>query len=202
MIKFLIIFILAYLLGSINTSIIVGKVKAGDDIRKHGSGNAGATNALRTYGKSAAVMVLIGDALKAVVAILAARLILNEQVAVYVAGIGVTLGHNFPLYFGFKGGKGVVVSAVSCLFADWLIGVLSIAVAIMIMAITRFVSLGSVLGAVLIVVFGFVFKGLDVPYFVFSVVLGGLAIFMHRKNIVRLINGTENKLSFSKKGVK
>lgn len=200
MIKFIIIFILAYLLGSINTSIIVGKIKAGDDIRNHGSGNAGATNTLRTYGKGAAVMVLIGDALKAVVAILLAKLILNEQTAVYVAGIGVTLGHNFPVFFGFKGGKGVVVSAVSCLFADWFIGVLSIITAVAIMAITKFVSLGSVLGAVLIIVFGLIFKGLDIPYITFSILLGGLAIFMHRKNIVRLIQGTENKLSFSKKG--
>lgn len=200
MIKFAIIFILAYLLGSINTSIIVGKIKAGDDIRNHGSGNAGATNTLRTYGKGAAVMVLIGDALKAVVAILLAKLILNEQTAVYVAGIGVTLGHNFPVFFGFKGGKGVVVSAVSCLFADWFIGVLSIITAVAIMAITKFVSLGSVLGAVLIIVFGLIFKGLDIPYITFSILLGGLAIFMHRKNIVRLIQGTENKLSFSKKG--
>lgn len=202
MIKLVIIFIIAYLLGSINTSIIVGKIKSGDDIRKHGSGNAGATNTLRTYGKSAAVMVLLGDALKAVVAIIIGKIILNEQAAVYAAGIGVTLGHNFPLYFGFKGGKGIVVSAVSCLFADWRIGLLTVIFSILIMAITKFVSLGSVIGCVLIVALGFVLRGIDVPYIVFSVILGGLAIFMHRKNIVRLANGTESKLKFSKKGDK
>lgn len=200
MVKFAIIFVIAYLLGSISTSIIFGKIKSGEDIRKHGSGNAGATNTLRTFGKGAAVLVLLGDALKAVVAILIAKLISDDAAAVYIAGIGVTLGHNFPVYFGFRGGKGVVVSAVSCLFADWRIGLLTIVLSILIMALTRFVSLGSVIGALLIIVLGFVFRGVDISYIIFSVIMGGLAIFMHRKNIVRLINGNENKLSFSKGG--
>lgn len=199
MIRLGIVFIIAYLLGSVNTSIIVGKIKAGEDIRTHGSGNAGATNALRTYGKGAAALVLLGDAAKAIAAILISKLILNEETAVYAAGIGVVLGHNFPVFFGFHGGKGVVVSAVSLLFADWRIGLLVIAVAILVMAIWKIVSLGSMTGAVCAVIFGFILRGLDLNYIIFSVIISGLAIFMHRKNIARLISGTENKLSFSKK---
>ncbi len=199
MIRLGIVFVIAYLLGSVNTSIIVGKIKAGEDIRTHGSGNAGATNALRTYGKGAAALVLLGDAAKAIAAILISKLILNEETAVYAAGIGVVLGHNFPLFFGFHGGKGIVVSAVSLLFADWRIGLLVIAVAVLVMAIWKIVSLGSMTGAVCAVIFGFILRGIDLNYIIFSVIISALAIFMHRKNIARLISGTENKLSFSKK---
>ena len=105
-IKNLVVLLIAYLLGSINTSIIVGKIKSGEDIRKHGSGNAGATNTLRTFGKMAAVLVILGDVLKAVVSIVLAMILSDEQLAVYAASFGVILGHNFPVFFGFKGGKG------------------------------------------------------------------------------------------------
>ena len=196
-IKYIAALIIAYLLGSINTSIIVGKIKSGEDIRNHGSGNAGATNALRTFGKAAAVLVLMGDALKAVVAILAGKL-LGGELGVYAAGIGVAIGHNFPVFFGFKGGKGIVVSAVAILFADWKIGLISIILSVIVIAITRYVSLGSIIGSLLIIVLGFVLRGFDVHYIIFSVVLGGLAIFRHRKNISRLIRGMENKLGSSK----
>ncbi len=197
--KYIAALIIAYLLGSINTSIIVGKIKSGEDIRNYGSGNAGATNTLRTFGKAAAVLVLIGDVLKAVAAILIGRLIGGET-GIYAAGIGVALGHNFPVFFGFKGGKGIVVSAVAILFADWRIGLISIALSIVIIAVTRYVSLGSLIGSVLIIVLGFLFRGVDIRYIIFSVVLGGLAIFRHRKNILRLIKGTENKLGSSREG--
>ena len=162
MVKYIFIFVISYLLGSVNTSIIVGKLKSGEDIRKFGSGNAGATNALRTFGKKAAIFVVVGDVLKAVISILVAKLILNEELSVYIASIGVILGHNFPILFGFKGGKGIVVSAVSALFADWRVGVVIIVVALLIMIITKYVSLGSIIGACLIVVFGLIFRGVDV----------------------------------------
>ncbi len=202
MIYLVIMFLAAYLLGSVNTSIIVGKIKSGEDIRNHGSGNAGATNALRTFGKGAAVLVLLGDALKAVIAILLAKLILQEDIAVYTAAVGVTLGHNFPIFFGFRGGKGVVVSAVAILFADYRIGILAVAIALIVMALSRYVSLGSIMGAVSIIILGivgYIIDQTDVYYIIFAIILGGLAIVMHRKNIVRLVKGTENKLSFSKK---
>lgn len=189
----------AYLIGSINTSIIVSKIMTGDDIRNHGSGNAGATNTLRTVGKLGALFVVIGDALKAVISIVLARLITkNDADAVYIAGMGVVLGHNFPVFFGFKGGKGVLVSLVAMLFADWRIGLVTAAIAIAIMVISRYVSLGSILGAVIFIVMSLIFHAGDSKFVVFSIMLSGLVIYMHRTNIVRLVRGTENKTSFKK----
>ena len=120
------------------------------------------------------------------------------QLAVYIAGVGAVLGHNFPLYFKFRGGKGILVSTVAILFADWKIGLAVIVFSILIMAITRYVSLGSVLGSVALVILGFIFHFGDTPYLIFAVILAVSAIFMHRGNIKRLINGTENKLGSKK----
>ena len=148
LIKNLMVLIAAYLLGSINTSIIVSKIMIGDDIRNHGSGNAGATNTLRTVGKKGAVLVVVGDILKTIIAIYIGKFILNfDQNAVFIAGMGTVLGHNFPLYFKFKGGKGIVVSTTAMFFADPVIGLIVFVVAISIMAISKYVSLGSVLAA-------------------------------------------------------
>ncbi len=195
----LLILLIAYLLGSISTSIIASKLMIGDDIRNHGSGNAGATNALRTLGKKGAIIVVIGDVLKTVIAILAAKLILKDNPsAVYIAGIGAVLGHNFPLYFKFKGGKGIVVSTTVMLFADPIIGIVVMVFALIIMAITRYVSLGSILGAALFAVLSLVFKQNNPDFVVFALMLALLAIYMHKGNISRLLSGTENKLSFKK----
>lgn len=190
---------IAYLLGSINTSIIVSKIMIGDDIRNHGSGNAGATNTLRTVGKKGAIFVVIGDILKTVAAILIAKYILKGELnAVFIAGLGAVLGHNFPLYFKFKGGKGIIVSTVSMLFADPVLGLIVVVVAISIMAISKYVSLGSILGAVLFVVLSILFKSSNPDFIVFALMLATLAIYMHKGNLARLLSGTENKLSFKK----
>lgn len=195
-----IIFIVAYLLGSINTSIIVSKVMIGDDIRHHGSGNAGATNTLRTVGKKGAALVVLGDVLKSVIAILVAKMLTNNSAtAVYIAGIGAVLGHNFPLYFKFKGGKGIIVSMVVILFADPILGLITAVAAILIIAISKYVSLGSISGAVLFVILALIFRHSNTDFVVFSFMLAILAIYMHKANITRLISGQENKLNFSKK---
>ncbi len=195
----LLILLIAYLLGSINTSIIVSKIMIGDDIRNHGSGNAGATNTLRTVGKKGAIFVVIGDVLKTVLAIVIAKLILNnDPSAVYISGMGAVLGHNFPLYFKFKGGKGIIVSTTAILFADPVIGIIVMVSALAIMAITRYVSLGSMLGAVLFVVLSLVFKNNNPDFIVFAFMIALLAIYMHKNNISRLLSGNENKLSFKK----
>lgn len=189
----------AYLIGSINSAIIVSKIMLHDDIRKYGSGNAGATNALRTLGKKGAIPVVIGDLLKAVIAILFAKLICSDSsLAVYIAGIGVVLGHNFPIYFGFRGGKGILVSLVAILFADPKIGLIAAVSAILIMAITKYVSLGSVSGAVIFLVLGLTFRFGDVYFCIFAAIISLLAIIRHKTNIQRLLNGTESKLSFKK----
>lgn len=198
-VKNIIILIIAYLLGSINTSIIVSKIMIGDDIRNHGSGNAGATNTLRTVGKKGAILVVIGDILKTVFAVLIAKLILSsDPKAIYIAGLGAVLGHNFPVYFGFKGGKGIIVSTVAMLFADPSIGIVVVALALGIMAISRYVSLGSICGAALFALASIVFKNTDTDFVVFAFLLALLAIYMHKGNIVRLLQGKENKLSFKK----
>lgn len=195
-----IIFILSYLIGSVNTSIIVGKCLSGTDVRQYGSGNAGATNALRTLGKKAGILVVLGDCLKAVIAILTAMLILPEQpLAVYLAGVGAVLGHNFPLYFKFKGGKGILVSMVAMLFADWQIALAVIIFSVLLISLTRYVSLGSILGALAFILLSLVFRFGDWSLIIFAVFMGGLAIFMHRTNIKRLLSGTESKLGQKKK---
>lgn len=196
----------AYLIGSISTAILVGKLLSGDDIRSHGSGNAGATNALRTYGKKAALFVLLGDVLKAVVAVGVARLLWSVtgmtedswRLMLYAATIGAVLGHNFPVYFKFRGGKGVLVSTVAIFFADWRIGLCVLVISLLIMILSRYVSLGSVLGAVAYVLLVCVFHWGDWLRLVHAVVLSGLLIYMHRGNIQRLLSGTENKLGQKK----
>lgn len=203
---FAVILIAAYLIGSISTAILFGKIAKGEDIRAHGSGNAGATNALRTFGKAAAAIVTLGDCLKAVAAILLAMLISHlaglddtmSRIAVYIAGVGAVLGHNFPVYFKFKGGKGILVSMVAMLFANWWIGLIVLVFALVIMAVTRYVSLGSVLGSVALVILACVCEWGNWPYIIFSLILAVLAVIMHRANIKRLLQGSENKLGASR----
>ena len=122
----------------------------------------------------------------------------NNPSAVYIAGLGAVLGHNFPLYFKFKGGKGIIVSATVMLFADPVIGIIVMAFSLAVMAITRYVSLGSILGAVLFTVLSLIFKTNNTDFVVFALMLAILAIYMHKSNIARLFSGTENKLSFKK----
>lgn len=200
--------IVSYLIGSINSAIIVGKIKSsGDDIRNHGSGNAGATNALRTYGKSAAVFVVLGDCLKSAISCIIAIIVAyntslgveNVKLGIYAAGIGAVLGHNFPLYFGFKGGKGILVSVTALMFANWKIALVILIISILVMAITKYVSIGSVLGAVLFIVLPLIFETDNIPYLIFCIILAVLAIYKHKTNIVRLIKGEENKISGKKK---
>ena len=202
----ILITIIAYLLGSISTAILVGKMISGDDIRSHGSGNAGATNALRTYGKVAAVFVTLGDCLKAVIACILAILIArytplgtdNTALAIYCAGFGAVLGHNFPLYFNFKGGKGILVSVTALMFAHWQIALAVVIISITIMAITKYVSLGSVIGSMLFIVFALIFELDNIAYVIFTTTLALLAIYKHKTNIIRLIKGTESRLTDKK----
>ena len=193
------ILVIGYLFGSISSSIIIGKIKSGKDIRTMGSGNAGATNTLRTFGKGAALFVVLGDILKTVISILIAKAILpGNMIAVYIAGIGCVLGHNFPIYYGFKGGKGVLVSIVSIFFANWIIGLITFVISILIMIFTKYVSLGSLIGSILVVIFGFILEKGNSQYIIFAIILAVLCIYRHRANIVRLIKGTENKLGAKK----
>ena len=197
--------IIAYLIGSINFSIILSKKIAGFDVRQKGSGNAGTTNMLRSVGKKAAVITLICDILKGVVAILIAIILgnivptQNKALLVQVAGIFVILGHTFPIFFGFKGGKGVATSLGILLMSNWKIGLICLVFALVLMPLTKIVSLGSVAAAILFPVLTiFINTNYIVPgnYLVYSIILAILVVFNHRENVKRLLNGTENKISF------
>lgn len=196
--------IVAYLLGSINSSILVGKLFGVTDIRQHGSGNAGTTNTLRTIGAKAAALVFVGDILKGVVAVLLARLIafllqVDNSIAVLAAAFLVVLGHNYPLYFGFKGGKGIATSAAVILMIDPLIGICVFVFAILVMLITRYVSVGSIAAAVAFPTAVAIWHHDNIPYLNFAIAIGLLAILRHKENIKRLIKGTESKLGAKKK---
>ena len=188
----------AYLLGNLNGSVCVSALVAGDDVRKHGSGNAGLTNFFRSYGGWSTLLVMLVDALKTVVAAYAAGWIL-ASFGYYreglVLGIGmVSVGHDFPALLGFKGGKGILCGFTASLILDWRIGLVMLAVFVIAFAITRYVSLGSVLGALTCSVgFGLVYYG-DWIVMAGGILIGLLAVFMHRSNIRRLINGTESKV--------
>ena len=209
MAAYIIIAIITYLLGSISFSVIISKKMAGFDVRDKGSKNAGSTNVLRTVGKKAAILTLIGDCLKGIVAILIAFVVgkirqeLDGALLVQLAGIFVVVGHTFPIFFKFKGGKGVATSLGVLLLTNWQIGLICLVFALVLMALTRFVSLGSVAAAVLFPVLTiFITNNYLVPgnYIIFGIILAVLVIFNHRENIKRLLEGKENKLSF--KGTK
>lgn len=209
MIAYIIVGIVAYLLGSISFSVIISKKMAGFDVREKGSGNAGSTNVLRSVGKKAAILTLIGDALKGVVAILFAVLVgiiaksSDKALLVQIAGILVVIGHTFPVFFGFKGGKGVATSLGVVLMTNWKIGLICLVFALVLMALTKMVSMGSVGAAILFpVLVLFIHTNYTISegssYLIYSIILAVIVAFNHRSNIQRILNGTENKLSFKK----
>ncbi len=201
MLIYLIIIIIAYLLGNISTSYIIAKRFAGVDIRTQGSGNAGSTNVLRTLGKKAGALTFIGDVLKGFIAVLIARIIgrilnVDEATCAYLAVVAVVIGHNYPVFLGFKGGKGVATSLGSMLGMNPIIALSCLAFFGVIVAITKYVSLGSILGiglSPIIMIINQNTKGLLVALF-----LTVSVCFTHRENIKRLISGTERKIGQKK----
>lgn len=188
--------IIGYLLGSINTSLVVGKFY-GIDVRKHGSGNAGTTNTLRTLGKKAAIFVLVGDALKGVLACLIGRYLTGDINGVVGAGAAAVVGHNWPIFFGFKGGKGVLTSAAVILMIDWQAGLIALLIFILIVALTRYVSLGSMVAAIIFPIMSVILKRPQLVT-VFGIFLALLIVIRHRANLGRLLQGKESKLGKKK----
>lgn len=209
MASYIIVTIIAYLLGSISFSVIISKKMAGFDVREKGSGNAGTTNVLRTVGKKASIITLVCDILKGVVAILVAYvagLIMKDGVdkalLIQLAGIAVILGHTFPIFFGFKGGKGIATALGVLMMTNWNIGLICLVFALVLMILTRIVSLGSIAAAVLFPVL-IIFMPhtaylVDGNYIIYSILLAVLVVFNHRTNVKRLLTGTENKIDFKK----
>lgn len=185
--------VLGYLIGSINSALVIGGMK-GVDIRKSGSGNAGATNAVRVLGKKTGILVFFGDFLKGVLACFIGWLIGKNQI---YAGVFAVIGHVFPLYYGFKGGKGISTILGTLLFLDWRIFLISGAWMLIFIGITKIVSVSTLSGLlVAFILFAVLHMG-DTALIVGVLVLVILSFVKHRENIKRLLNGTENK--FGKK---
>ena len=205
MVENIIVAIIAYLIGSINFSVILSKKMAGFDVREKGSGNAGTTNMLRAVGKKAAAITLICDILKGVVAILIAMFIgnmvetSNVALLVQIAGVAVILGHTFPVFFKFKGGKGVATSLGVLILSNWQTGLICLVFALILMALTQMVSVGSIVAAILYPVLTLFIREnyiVEGYYFIYSIILAVIIVYNHRENVKRLLSGTENKISF------
>ena len=207
--KLILIAVISYLLGSLNFGVLLSRKFENEDVRSKGSGNAGTTNMLRNYGKGMAVLTIVGDMAKVMVAILIAKLIISEgELSAYsifadntniiiksFAGLFAVLGHIFPCYFNFKGGKGVATSGGMVFMIDWRI---LLTMFILVVLITKYVSLGSLVMAFFYPVFIFIFYKsalLTVIALVFAIIV----FIAHRENIKKLINKTESKISSKKK---
>jgi glycerol-3-phosphate acyltransferase PlsY len=202
--KVLAALIAGYLLGSLNSAIIVGRLY-GKDIRSHGSKSAGLTNALRVLGKPAAGLVLVGDILKGVLACLIGLQLgvdvqsgeATDSLSLLAAGAGAVIGHNWPVYFGFRGGKGMLTAAAVMLMFDWVMTLSSFGLFVAVVALTRYVSLGTICAVMCFVALSFLPVFETTWHFnTVACLLGLVIIFKHRENMQRLLSGTENRLTF------
>ncbi len=212
MIAYIIVAIIAYLIGSISFGVLIGKKIGGIDVREKGSKASGSTNVLRTVGKKAAALTLICDISKGIVSILIALLIslfakdVNIAILVELAALFVVIGHTYPVFFGFKGGKGVATGLGIILLINWRIGLACLIFALVLIAITRMVSLGSISASILFAVLTLIYRDgyiveFDYSFIIFAIILAVFVIFNHRTNLQRILSGTENKLSFKKKAI-
>ncbi len=197
MYKYIIGIILAYLVGNFATSYLISKGLGKIDIRKHGSGNAGATNVLRVLGLKAAFFTFLGDALKGIIVVLLANK-LGGQFLSMACGLAVIVGHNFPILLKFKGGKGIATSMGVFSIIDPFAALISIVIGIIIIIKSKYVSLGSIVGMAILPLTLFCLNRPSI-YIIFGLIVGLLAIFQHRANIHRLIKGNENKINSLKK---
>ena len=191
-----------YLLGSVNTAVIAGRVR-GIDVRAHGSGGAGLANALRVLGKPAAASVLAGDVLKGLAACLIGLWIgvyaggdgIKHCVSLLAAGAGAVIGHNWPVFFGFKGGKGVLTAVSALMLVDWRMGLICLGAYAVVMALTGYSSAGSLSAAALFAVLAFtpLFRG-GIWFTVYVLFIAATVFVRHKGNIKRLIAGDENKI--------
>ena len=190
--KIIAIIIVGYLLGSVNVAVIVSKYFFKGDVRDQGSHNAGTTNMARVYGMSAGLLTLAGDILKTVFAMLLGKLLFGEM-GFSLGGIACVIGHCFPVFFGFKGGKGVAVSGAVAIMLGWEFALSLIGLFLVIVIITRYVSLGSLISVVMLIPALIIFGGYGTWVYILAVVLIVSVWYMHRGNIKRLLTGTESK---------
>ena len=197
--------LVGYYLGNINGAVSVSAFLK-DDVRKHGSGNAGLTNFIRNFGRDSAFFVLLIDISKAVLACLVGRYLLAPygygSEGTMFGAIAVSLGHDFPALLGFHGGKGILCGITVAFMLDWRCACIILATFLVFFLATKYVSLGSVMGALVFCITFTVYHHHEPVIAVGGVFVGALAIFMHRSNIVRLVKGTERKTSLFGKGNK
>ncbi|MDI3509125.1 MAG: acyl phosphate:glycerol-3-phosphate acyltransferase [Clostridiales bacterium] len=191
--------IIGYLIGSISTALIVSQVMGHIDIRQYGSGNAGATNIARVLGKRAGAITLIADLLKGVIAVLIGQW-LGGQWGAVLAGMAAILGHNWPIYFQFRGGKGVATTLGAALVISPLIGLLMLLIAGAIILVTRYVSLGSIIASIAYPILVLIISP-DPWLILFSIFTCVMIIARHKSNIKRLLTGSESKLGEKAKKV-
>lgn len=197
MIKILLFAVLAYFMGSLPNGVVIGKRVKGIDIRDHGSGNSGATNAYRVLGAKYGIMVLVADVLKGLIPVMLADMAGIRGIALILIGIVAIVGHSLSLFLNFKGGKGVATSLGVFLYLVPLVMLVVVAAFILVVYTTRYISLASIVGAALLPIltlFMPIREGIDRPsIFIISLLMGLFVIYRHRSNITRLLNGTENK---------
>ena len=195
------VLIIGYLLGSLNFGVIISKIFYHDDVRKHGSGGAGATNMLRTYGKFPAALTFLGDGLKAAVAVFIGAVFLGHNpvyAGTYIGGLASVIGHAFPVYYKFRGGKGVASTFFMVLFTSPFVGLICLLIFIIVVAGTKFVSLGSIMAVLIYPLILNRMTGAGLHNLI-AIFLALLIVYLHRANIMRLLNGKENKISFKGK---
>lgn len=185
--------IIGYLLGSVSFSYLIGRYKAGIDIREYGSGNAGATNTLRVLGKRAAAVVFLADALKGVLSVSVGYLLTGTDAGMAIGGLASIVGHNWPVFFGFRGGKGVATTIGVVLSVAFLPAVYAGVIAILLLVATRIVSLAS-LAFLTMLPFTILMSGSSTTFFWMSLVMAVMSYWRHRSNIVRLLQGKENRI--------
>ena len=190
--------LLGYFLGCLNGSVMVSHFIIRDDVRQHGSGNAGLTNFYRTYGAKYALGVILFDMGKTVIACLLGGFLLKNAMqdwtlGVLIGGLGCELGHMFPVFFGFKGGKGILSGGTLVWLLDWRVALIAWGLFAALWLATKYVSLGSVSAAVSMPVATWLFCGHSPVYTVLAVVIAGLVVWCHRENIQRLVRGEERK---------
>ena len=198
----LVIVLLSYFLGCFNGAVLISSFVIRDDIRGHGSGNAGLTNFYRTYGARHALGVILLDMGKTAVATVIGGymfycLYSDWTLGVLVAGLSCIIGHIFPAYYEFKGGKGILAGSILVLMLDWRMALVAWCLFFLSVFLTRYVSLGSILAAASVAVSAFFLYDRPV-YIVLAVVVAALVIWSHRSNVVRLLKGNENKFKFHK----
>jgi glycerol-3-phosphate acyltransferase PlsY len=205
-VKLILVAAAAYLLGCANGAILVSKYILHDDIRQHGSGNAGLTNFFRVFGGKSTILVILSDMLKIVVAMLIGMLVLGNLGDYAIPSFGklwaamfCMIGHDFPAMFGFKGGKGVLSGGAMTLMFDWRVALLCWGFFLLAVVLTRYISLGSIAAGLSFIISSCIFYPYPVDMIII-VICGGLLLWGHRGNIVRLLHGNERKFSFHKKG--